>query len=83
MRENEMYVVRKISTGMRGENRDAVAQGASSGLLRRGEEAQRGSGSTRPPGRDKSAMGHALTCAGWFWVGYASLLVLIVLEMWK
>jgi len=28
-------------------------------------------------------MGHALTVAGWFWIGYAVGLVLIVLEVGK
>lgn len=83
MREKELHLVGNTSTGMRGENRDAMGQGETPGLLRRREEATRGSGAAGTARRGKSAMGIALTPAGWFWISYAVGLVLIVLEVAK
>jgi hypothetical protein len=83
MREKELHVVGNPSAGMRSANRDAMGQGEAAVVLRRREEAPRGSGAARPPRRVKSAVGHALTFAGWFWLGYAVGLVLIVLEVAK
>lgn len=34
-------------------------------------------------GNGGTEMSKALTLAGWFWLGYAVVIVLLVLEMWK
>lgn len=83
MREKELHVVGNPSAGMRSANRDAMGHGTPPGLLRGREEAARGAGDEGTARRGKSAMGYALTFAGWFWIGYVVGIVLIVLELAK
>lgn len=83
MREKELHVVGDVSTGMRGKGGDAMGTGEAAGLLRRCEETPGRDGAASTGRRGKTAMGIALTVAGWFWIGYFVGLVLIVLEVWR
>ncbi len=83
MREKELHVVGDVSTGMRGKGGDAMGTGESEWLLRRCEETPWREGAAGAGRRRKTAMGIALTVAGWFWIGYFVGLVLIVLEVWR
>jgi len=83
MREKELHVVGNPSARMRGEMVDSETIGREKIVLRPGAEEPRTEGARRAARRGKSTMGHALTAAGWFWLGYAVGLVLIVLEVAK
>lgn len=83
MREKELHVVGNQSAGMRGEMVDTETIGRAESVLRPGDEEPRTEGARRSARRGKSAMGNALTFAGWFWICYAISIVLIVLELWK
>lgn len=83
MREKELHMVGNPSARVRGEVVDTETIGRAESVLRPGAEEPRTDGSRRAARRGKSAMGHALTFAGWFWIGYAVGLVLMAWEVWK
>ena len=83
MREKELHMVGNPSARVRGEVVDSETIGRTESVLRPGDEAPRTGSARRAARRGKSAMGHALTFAGWFWLGFAVGLVLRVWEVWK